>query len=395
MPTMEYQSKSKTFFVSFIFYFLLIIGVSLQLGGSNWDIVWHGSKKVESFLTPPHAVIYSGVAITIGSIIARLCLSNSLTNKIAKTRSFLYTIKDINKLPFPFKLSIIGALLQITAGPFDFWWHTKFGFDGLLSPPHSVLATGMLLVSLGAMIGIYKNLKTNPVPIIGNIVFLISSGVSLMVSMDIILMFTLPFSKGQYFDFNPEPFSAIFEAIIFMPFIMSIFLSTVSSKLKVPFTFTLIIAAIVIIQASATLISNSYFIETFPYYLLNIIPALLIDLFFLKYSNKINKKITMTSRTSPNTNNSRKSTKLTISIFKNRYFIASAVLSLFFIPLFFPWIGDVFGGFFKPPNELRTEQFLLQILFPIILPVIIPISFASSTIGSLVAQKLIKYCNKR
>lgn len=394
MPRMDYQSKSKLSFLSFIFYFLLILGVSLQVGGSNWDIVWHGSKKVESFLTPPHAVIYSGVAITIGSIITRLYLFNALTNKFAITRSFLYTIKKINKLPFPFKLSIIGALLQITAGPFDFWWHTKFGFDGLLSPPHSVLATGMLLVSLGAMIGIYKNIKTNPIPIVGKMVFLISAGVSLMVSMDIILMFTLPFSKGQYFNFNPEPFSAIFEAIIFMPFIMTIFLSTVSSSLKIPFTFTLIIGVIVTIQASATLISNSYFIETFPYYLLNIIPALLIDLIFLKYDNKINRKISATDAVSSN-NNTNKSAKWAISIFNNRYFIASTVLSLFFIPLFFPWTGDVFGGFFKPPNELRTEQFLFQILFPIILPVILPISFASSTIGSLIAQKLIKNSTTR
>jgi hypothetical protein len=37
---------------------------------------------------------------------------------------------------------------------FDFWWHYQFGFDGLLSPPHAVLAAGMLMAALGALIGV-------------------------------------------------------------------------------------------------------------------------------------------------------------------------------------------------------------------------------------------------
>jgi hypothetical protein len=88
-----------------------------------------------------------------------------------------------------------------------------------------------------------------------------------------------------------------------------------------------------------------------------------------------------------------KNRHFSISLFRNRYFIASTSLSLFFIPLFFPWTGDVFWGFFKPSNELRMEDFHFQILFPIILPVIIPISFVSSIIGSSIAEKFIKHNN--
>ncbi|HEY0579149.1 MAG TPA: hypothetical protein VGC75_00435, partial [Candidatus Nitrosocosmicus sp.] len=171
MPSMKNQSGYKSSIFSLMFYFLLIIGVSLQFGGSNWDVVWHGSKKVESFLTPPHAVIYSGVAIVIGNIIFKLFSSGTFKEKKSTEHiiSFSDILKNVSLLPFPLKLSIIGALLQITAGPFDFWWHTKFGFDGLLSPPHFVLATGMFLVSLGAMIGVYKNSKTYPFPNMGKI----------------------------------------------------------------------------------------------------------------------------------------------------------------------------------------------------------------------------------
>src|SRR6185503_15517121 len=86
---------------------------------------------------------------------------------------------------------------------------------------------------------------------------------------------------GQYFNFNPEPFSAIFIAIISIPFIISTILATISSSLKIPFTFTSV--ASVIIQTVSTIISNSYFFGIFLYYILNIIPALIIDLTLLKY----------------------------------------------------------------------------------------------------------------
>ncbi|MGN6628372.1 MAG: hypothetical protein ACTHKJ_00670 [Candidatus Nitrosocosmicus sp.] len=382
---MKNQSSCKSSIFSLMFYFILIIGVSLQFGGSNWDVVWHGSKKVESFLTPPHAVIYSGVAIIIGNIIFKLFLSGAFKKKLTKhIISFSDILRNVSLLPFPLKLCIIGSLLQITAGPFDFWWHTKFGFDGLLSPPHFVLAMGMFLISLGAMIGVYKNIKVYPFSNIGGIFFLISCGVCLIVLIGIILLFTLPFSKGQYFDFNPDPFSALFEAIIFMPFIMSVFLSIICSVLKTPYTFTLIFAVIIAIQSLSTIVSNSYFIGTFPYYILNSVPPIFVDLIVLKYNINIYNN---------NNNNLNKNRHLSISLFKNRYFIASTSLSMFFIPLFFPWTGDVFWGFFKPSNELRMEDFLFQILVPIILPVIIPISFVSSIIGSFIAEKFIKQAN--
>jgi hypothetical protein len=66
------------------------------------------------------------------------------------------------------------------------------------------------------------------------------------------------------------------------------------------------------------------------------------------------------------------------------------LLSSFFITLFFPWSVDVYGGFFKPSEETRTEEFLLQILFPIILPVFIPISILSSFIAGIIAIHRLK-----
>ncbi len=210
MSYLDPSSKStKTKTISLLIYFLISIGVSLQIGGSNWDIVWHGVKNVESFLTPPHTVIYTGVALAIGSIVFRLIYFPVLAiknNSIPKLSIFFNIVKSQSELfPFPIKLAFIGVSLQLMAGPFDFWWHNNFGFDGLLSPPHAVLATGMLIAALGGLIGVIKHYKDNPSSYTIRTFLLISFGVFLMVAVDLIFMFTLPFSEGQYFNFNPEP----------------------------------------------------------------------------------------------------------------------------------------------------------------------------------------------
>ena len=238
----------------------------------------------------------------------------------------------------------------------------------------------MLLVGLGALTGIYKQCKTNSFSShTGRICIAISFGVFLMVAVGLILMFTLPFSKGQYFNFNPEPFAAIFAAIVLIPFVMSLCLFSISSSTKIPFIFTSIVATIIAIQATATIISNSYFMGIFPFYILNILPAIVLDIILLKYRNHKN-----------NNGNGNNAASAAIIHTDKRYLVASMLVSLFFITLFFPWTVDVFGGFFNPSNEVRTEQFLLQILFPIILPIVIPIALLSSFMGGYVVQRLHK-----
>src|ERR671919_982599 len=139
--------------ISPIIYFLISIGVSLQISGSNWDIVWHGVGNVETFFTPPHSVIYSGVA-AIGSVVGGIVQAAFKIHQQKKYATWLILLPS--SLPLSLKLATIGCTLQLTAGPFDFLWHSQFGFDGLLSPPHSVLAAGMLMAALGALIGIYS-----------------------------------------------------------------------------------------------------------------------------------------------------------------------------------------------------------------------------------------------
>jgi hypothetical protein len=46
-----------------------------------------------------------------------------------------------------------GGFTMITSAPFDDWWHNAYGLDvKILSPPHVVLAVGMVAVEIGAMV---------------------------------------------------------------------------------------------------------------------------------------------------------------------------------------------------------------------------------------------------
>jgi hypothetical protein len=377
--------------ISPIIYFLISIGVSLQISGSNWDIVWHGVGNVETFFTPPHSVIYSGVALAIGSVVGGIVQAAFKIHQQEKYATWLILLPS--SLPLSLKLAAIGCILQLTAGPFDFLWHTQFGFDGLLSPPHSVLAAGMLTAALGALTGIYSHCSSHSSRKINNISssslfsklsLIVGFAVFLMVAVGMILMFTLPFSKGQYFDFNPNPLAALVAASVSIPFMLGICffvaarISSFSTGNRLPFILTFIVAVIMTIQSTTTITSNSYFAWLFPVYLLNIIPALVADILIFRYSQKKN-----TSSLSPKINNTMDYRA------KKYYLIASIIVSMFYITLFFPWTIDVFAGYFQPPNSLRTEQFFVQLLIPIILPCVVPASIAFSLLGGLVAQRLI------
>jgi hypothetical protein len=352
-----------------IVYLAISIGVALQISGSNWDIIWHGIGNVESFFTPPHSVIYSGVALAIGSIALGIILFSVLEHKKGSNSISLFYFLRPSIMPFSLKLAVIGSLLQLTAGPFDFWWHNQFGFDGLLSPPHSVLASGMLMVALGALIGIYALKRDNNTLFFSKVCLAVAFGVFLMVAVGMVLMFTLPFSKGQYFDFNPDPLAAVAAASIVIPFLIGLCLFSAARVTSLPFIFTSITAIIMLIQSTTTIISNSYFVGILPFYLLNIFPAVLADI-ILQYRRGKGIALIASSNT-------------TIK----RYLIASIIVPLFFTTLFFPWSVDVYGGFFKPSDNIRTEKFFIQLLMPVIIPIVIPLSAVSSMAGEYVVWR--------
>src|SRR5215207_5163861 len=428
-----------------IVYFGISIGIALQIGAANWDIIWHGITDVESFITPPHTVLYSGVALTIGSIFigiiqyvrlretegkkekekehvqqpladkpselttSKESSSNALGDVIqsSPSSSSLLTslhrlIQTLFKMPYPIKLVAIGSIIEIFSGGFDSWWHYNFGFDGLLSPPHLMLTIGMLTSVFGALIGIYKllqnnNYGNNSKNILLKISFIVSYAVAWIVTVNTIFMFSLPYSKGQYFDFNPNPFAAIFIATIAIPFVSGmIFYSAAKTLRDVHFRFTFITLAFMIIHSTATIISNNHFAMLYPLYLLNILPALTADIIISskrkRYYEK--EKNTVVERKHPGNAHSlseRQRAETSNPLGNQKIVIfCSALVPVFFITLFFPWSVNTYKEFFGiDMNTFESIAIFNRLLWPFIIPFVIPVSILISTLGCYIMSKIL------
>ncbi|HUT05221.1 MAG TPA: hypothetical protein VMW74_00820 [Nitrosopumilaceae archaeon] len=188
-----------------------MVGISLSMWGASWDITSHLLRTPETFFTPSHMLLYTGVGISLISAILGLVLI--LTKKQVRGRSFVFGTKII----------IIGALMQIIAGPGDFYWHKLFGIDGLLSPTHLTLALGIMIVSAGSTIGFARihsemNQKNNVLKII----LPISFGIFWFSVIWLIFFFVLPISEGDTHNFNPNPYVALILGVTLLPFSFSL-----------------------------------------------------------------------------------------------------------------------------------------------------------------------------
>ena len=344
-------------------YLLVSLGVALQVGAANWDIIWHGIVNVESFFTPPHTVLYSGVGLSLIATVAGIICS--IRNDGPITRSF----SNYHKIPNQLKLIALGCLVELFSGQFDNWWHTNFGFDGLLSPPHLMLISGMLLSILGALIGIHLNQSHKRFKLISE---LICYGILWMVLINFVFMFTLPFSEGQYFNFNPSPTTALVLGVTLPAIVTAIIFYSVQS-ISFPFRMTFVAGILMTVQSLATIISNIYFEGIFPLYLLSILIPLSLDMISIYTKNNIK----------------------SIHIFSNKEYkriILSIAISPFFITFYFPWSVNMFKAFFG--IDLITFESVIifeQLLWNFVLPILVPISIISAYIGILIWKKLHEY----
>lgn len=245
---------------------LVSLGILIVTTGGSWDISNHLLNRPETFFSTPHFVLYSGVMIALsGAILVMLKRSEK--------------IKSENKISI--KLVQIGIAVLLGAGPFDFFWHSNFGLDGLLSPPHLVLIFGMVFSSIGAFLSIMRNsanLVRNSYSFQSILTVLGVIPVWLSVT-GLFFSFSLPFSKTDYFDFNPNPiFGAIFATVAF-PFLISMMLSMSYLANDKKFGFISITgAALIIINMATSIIPNPWLHPTVPFYLFTLVPIVLCDL---------------------------------------------------------------------------------------------------------------------
>ena len=129
--------------------------------GLLWDIMWHMSIGRDGLFSAPHLVIYVG-ALVSGLFSGYQILSMTFQkNHPDRPRSVRFWGIFFGSLGAMF--CVWGALAMLTSAPFDDWWHNTYGLDvEILTPPHTVLALGMMMVQFGAMVGVLALQNTTP-----------------------------------------------------------------------------------------------------------------------------------------------------------------------------------------------------------------------------------------
>lgn len=148
-PAVETEPSAAPVRVPWHVHAVLFASASVVLG-VLWDISWHQSVGRDTLFSPPHLAIY------LGGVVAGLaCGWHVLRTSFAGTdadRAAAVTFWKYFRGSFGAWLCIWGAIAMITSAPFDDWWHNAYGLDvKILSPPHTVLALGILAIQLGAM----------------------------------------------------------------------------------------------------------------------------------------------------------------------------------------------------------------------------------------------------
>lgn len=121
--------------------------------GLLWDIMWHMSIGRDGLFAPPHLVIYVG-AVVSGLFSAYQILSMTL-NRNHPGRANAVPFWGVFYGPLGAMFCVWGALAMLTSAPFDDWWHNTYGLDvQILTPPHTILAIGIMTVQFGAIVGV-------------------------------------------------------------------------------------------------------------------------------------------------------------------------------------------------------------------------------------------------
>ncbi|MCZ6792566.1 MAG: hypothetical protein O7J95_03005 [Planctomycetota bacterium] len=130
--------------------FSVVLGATSIIVGVIWDISWHTTVGRDTFWTAAHMAIYLGGLLggaSCGWVAIRTTFRGEEAERAASVGFWGA------RAPLGAWVAIWGATAMLASAPFDDWWHNAYGLDvEILTPPHSVLATGMFGIALGAML---------------------------------------------------------------------------------------------------------------------------------------------------------------------------------------------------------------------------------------------------
>ncbi|HJT90076.1 MAG TPA: hypothetical protein VJ732_19530 [Bryobacteraceae bacterium] len=126
-----------------------VAAVTSAMIGVHWDVSWHRSIGRDTFWTPAHMAIHL-CGVLAGAACGYLILATSFARD-STLRPYSVNIWGFRG-PLGAFISAWGGIAMLTSAPFDNWWHNAYGLDvTILSPPHMVLAAGIIAVHVGTL----------------------------------------------------------------------------------------------------------------------------------------------------------------------------------------------------------------------------------------------------
>ena len=343
---MENVSRIEKF--SFIAFCLATIGVTTSLWGGSWDVTAHLLRTPETFFTPSHMILYAGVGISVLSAILSAILF------VGK--------KTDSSLSFGLKLVILGTIVQVIAGPGDFFWHEAFGIDGLLSPTHLALITGMLMTVTGAVFGFARMKNPFASRKIISVPLAISFGIFWLNSIWIVHLFVLPISTGETHDFNPDPYVALGLSFAILPFVSSIIFWSIAKRFAIFGAASASMLVFLTVNITSNITTAEQLTLFYPWFIAPMILSLVADYVMTrsKISHKISEKI------------------------------SGALIGSMFFMLSFPMIGMTFLTFYVTDDVLAYD--VIHTSEPLVAELwlkTIPIGAAVGVLATMIASRKI------
>ena len=131
--------------------YAVVLASTCIVVGLIWDISWHRTVGRDTFWTLAHVLEQAAAVIaglSCGFLVLRTTFAGTAEEKAGAVRFWRFFYGPLGAW-----VCIWGTLMMITSAPFDNWWHNAYGLDvKIISPPHMILAWGMIGIQIGAML---------------------------------------------------------------------------------------------------------------------------------------------------------------------------------------------------------------------------------------------------
>lgn len=263
--------------------------------GLIWDISWHMTVGRDTLFSPPHIAIYLG-AVIAGVFSGIKVLKTSFWGSAEEKSSSIHFWK-IFYASLGAMFCIWGAFAMLTSAPFDDWWHNTYGLDvKILSPPHALLAMGIVMIQFGALVSV-TSLQNRLKGIAHERTVMHMQWMYAMSSGFLLVMVFVIFSEYFFLMRMHSIYSYQIAAVIFPLFMVSVAYAAPYrwAATKMAIAYTLLMAAMVwilpLFSAEPKLSPIRNFVtvmQPFEFPLMLIAPALLIDIILLKFKSMNN-----------------------------------------------------------------------------------------------------------